>query len=137
MQPCSVYSYVVYSLCLCMYTCSDFSGQRLFTGLDYWTGLLNWTRSQSDEYAQSMSQLPYMCSPTICPLVKRTMSRQICGTGTFSSWPITQTLSQRRSGRSLKMPSWPLTCSWGGRSLTIKKKCLQRKQYPCKFMDLC
>ena len=68
-----------------------------------------------------MSQLPYTCSPTICPLVKRTMSRQICGTGTFSSWPITQTLSQRRSGRSLKMPSWPLTCSWGGRSLTIKK----------------
>ena len=45
MQPCSVYSYVVYFLCLCMYTCSDFSGQRLFTGLDYWTGLLNWTRS--------------------------------------------------------------------------------------------
>jgi len=106
-----------------------------------WTGLLDWTRSQTDKYAhaQSVSQLPYTCSSSVCPLVKSTMSGQICGTGTFSSPIVVANDSDSKSEAE-----WPesddailaanLELGWPESDNETR---LQRKQYPCKFVDLC
>jgi len=86
-----------------------------------------------------MSQLFYTCSSTICPLAKCTMSGQICGTGTFSSPIVVANDSDSKSEAE-----WPesddailaanLELGWPESDNETR---LQRKQYPCKFVDLC